>query len=85
MNYSRSAHTTYHNRYHLVWITKYRYKVLKKDIKIGVRELTRNICKTLGVKIISGVLSSNQVHMFVEGYISNIRGFVYNNTKASLI
>ena len=66
MNYSRSSHTTYHNRYHLVWITKYRYKVLQKDIKLSVRELTRKICQTLGVKVISGVLSSNHVHMFVE-------------------
>ena len=53
MNYSRSSHTTYHNRYHLVWITKYRYKVLQKDIKLSVRELTRKICQTLGVKVIS--------------------------------
>ena len=66
MNYSRTAHTTYHNRYHLVWITKYRYKVLTRDIKLSVKELTQNICKTLGVKVISGVLSSNHVHMFVE-------------------
>ena len=66
MNYSRSSHTTYHNRYHLVWITKYRYKVLQKDIKLSVRELTRKICQTLGVKVISGVLSSNHVDMFVE-------------------
>lgn len=66
MNYSKSSHTTYHNRYHLVWITKYRFNVLDKKIKIRVREITRQICRQLGVSIISGVLSSNHVHMFVN-------------------
>ncbi len=40
--------------------------VLHKDITLSVRELTRNICKALGVKVISGILSSSHVHMFVE-------------------
>ena len=66
MNYSKSSHTTYHNRYHLVWITKYRFNVLNKEIKIRVREITRQLCNQLGVSIISGVLSSNHVHMFVN-------------------
>ena len=64
--YSKSAHTTYHNCYHIVWITKYRYKVLTTEIKLRIREITRQICNQLGVKIIKGVLSSNYVHMFVE-------------------
>ena len=66
MNYSKSSHTTYHNRYHLVWITKYRFNVLNKEMKIRIREITRQICRQLGVDIISGVLSSNHVHMFVN-------------------
>ena len=66
MNYSKSSHTTYHNRYHLVWITKYRFNVLNKEMKIRIREITRQICQQLGVGIISGVLSSNHVHMFVN-------------------
>ena len=66
MNYSKSSHTTYHNRYHLVWITKYRFNVLNKEMKIRIGEITRQICQQLGVGIISGVLSSNHVHMFVN-------------------
>ena len=66
MNYSKSSHTTHHNRYHLVWITKYRFNVLNKEMKIRIREITRQICQQLGVGIISGVLSSNHVHMFVN-------------------
>jgi len=66
MSYSTSAHATYHNRYHIVWITKYRYKVLTIPMRLRVRELTRQICAQLEVTIIKGVLSSDHVHMFVE-------------------
>ena len=64
--YSKGGHTVFHSRYHIVWITKYRHKVLTKDIKLRIREITYQICDQLGVKVIKGVLSNNHVHMFVE-------------------
>ena len=66
MTYSTGAHTTYHNRYHIVWITKYRYKVLTPEMRYRIRDITRQVCAQLGVTIIKGVLSNNHVHMFVE-------------------
>ena len=66
MSYSTAAHTTYHNRYHLVWITKYRYKVLTQEMRYRIRAITQQICAQMGVEIIKGVLSNNHVHMFVE-------------------
>ena len=66
MTYSIASHTKYHNRYHIVWITKYRYKVLTKHIRYRIRDITKQICNQLGVKIIKGVLSNNHAHMFVE-------------------
>jgi putative transposase len=64
--YSVSAHAKFHNRYHIVWITKYRYKVLSKPMRLRVREITRQVCAQMGVNIIKGVLSNNHIHMFVE-------------------
>lgn len=66
MTYSTSGHTTFHTRYHIVWVTKYRYKVLNKEIKLRIREITRQLCASLGVRIIDGVLSKDHVHLFVE-------------------
>jgi putative transposase len=66
MGYSTAAHTTYHNRYHLVWITKYRYKVLTTPMRLRIREITRQVCAQMEVRIIKGVLSNNHIHMFVE-------------------
>lgn len=66
MTYATGAHSTYHTRYHVVWITKYRYKVLTKEMRYRIREITRQVCSQLGVTIHKGVLSHNHVHMFVE-------------------
>ena len=66
MQYDRGKHTVFHHRYHIVWITKYRYKELKGDIRKRVREIARQVCEELGVTIISGVLSLDHVHMFVS-------------------
>jgi Transposase IS200 like len=32
MSYTSGSHTVFHHRYHIVWITKYRYKVLEGDV-----------------------------------------------------
>ena len=66
MSYAQSGHATYHNRYHIVWITKYRYKILTKEMRLRIREITYQICQQLQVKIIKGVFSNNHIHMFVE-------------------
>ena len=66
MTYSKSSHTVFYTRYHLVWVTKYRYDVLTPEIRYRIRDLTYQICERLQVKIIKGVLSSNHVHLFVE-------------------
>ena len=65
-DYSLGSHTKFHHRYHIVWVTKYRYKVLTPEIRYRIREITRQICNQMGVTIIKGVLSSDHVHLFVE-------------------
>ena len=66
MPYARGCHTAFHHRYHIVWAPKYRFKVLHGEVRLRVREIIRQLCEELGVRIIHGVLSRDQVHMFVE-------------------
>lgn len=66
MSYSKGSHTVFHHRYHIVWAPKYRYKVLTGKIRERVRDIVRQVCDELGVTIISGALSTDHVHMFVE-------------------
>jgi REP-associated tyrosine transposase len=66
MQYQKGKHCVYYHRYHLVWTTKYRYKVLLGDIRLRVRDIIRQVCTERDVEIIRGVLSSDHVHMFVS-------------------
>ncbi len=66
MGYMTGSHTIFHHRYHIVWVPKYRYKVLRGKIRERVRTIIRQVCSELGVEIINGVLSSDHVHMFVS-------------------
>src|ERR1019366_5051787 len=66
MSYATGCHTVFHHRYHIVWVTKYRYKVLEGALRERIRTIIRQVCKELGVQIVSGVLSKEHVHMFVE-------------------
>ena len=66
MSYTSGSHTVFHHRYHIVWITKYRYKVLEGALRERIRTIIRQVCRELGVQIVSGVLSREHVHMFVE-------------------
>ena len=65
-NYSKGQHTVYHHRYHIVWITKYRYKILRGEIGLRVRSVIAQVAEEKGVKIINGVLSADHVHLFVS-------------------
>ena len=66
MAYETGAHTVFYHRYHIVWITKYRYAVLEGAVRARIREIIRQVCAELGVTIVKGVLSRDHVHMFVS-------------------
>ncbi len=59
-------HTISQLQAHIVWVTKYRYKVLKGDIQIRCRELIIQICDAEDIRIIKGVVSKDHVHMHIE-------------------
>ncbi len=50
------GHTVSRMTVHLVWVTKYRYKVLEGDVKKRCRELLIQICDAEDVRILSGVV-----------------------------
>ena len=64
--YTKGSHTLYHHRYHLVWITKYRYRVLRGELQRRVRTIIAQVAEELGVKILNGVVSSDHIHLFVS-------------------
>ena len=66
MKYRYGSHTVYKIEYHFVFVTKYRYKVLKGDVGLKVRELIRQTFKTFEIEIIKGAVSKDHVHLLVS-------------------
>ena len=66
MDYRTGSHTKYKIEYHFVWVTKYRYPVLKGDIAERTRELVRQTCSNFEIEIIRGVVSKDHVHILVS-------------------
>ena len=62
----RSGHTVTCLMVHLVWVTKYRYPVLKGDIQCRCREIIIQICDAEDVQILKGVVSKDHIHMHIE-------------------
>ena len=65
VDYRRSAHAVTDLKYHVIWVTKYRYKILRGDIAERARELLRQICVAGEVTIIRGAVSPDHIHMLV--------------------
>ena len=63
--YHHSAHAVWDIKYHLVWITQYRYKMLRGDVAERARELIRQICAAREVQIIRGAVSLDHIHILV--------------------
>jgi putative transposase len=66
MRYSSGAHTRFYHRFHVVWVTKYRFKVLQGAMRERLREIIRQTCAELGVHIVKGCLARDHVHMFLS-------------------
>ena len=64
--YKRTSHTIYDNKYHIVFITKYRKKVLKDDVGFRLREIIRQICSTEKVDILKGAVGPDHVHLLLQ-------------------
>jgi len=66
MKYRYGSHTAYDIEYHFVWVTKYRYKVLKGDVAERARDVVRQTCEAFEIQILNGVVSKDHVHILVS-------------------
>ena len=66
MEYNKGSHSVYDIKYHIIWVTKYRYKILKKPIGIRLRELIRQGCEARKITIIEGSVGKDHVHVLLS-------------------
>ena len=60
------AHTKYMCKYHIVFIPKYRRKVIYYKLRSDIQKYIKDLCKWKGVEIIEGHMMPDHVHLLVE-------------------
>ena len=64
--YRHSSHSVSNLSAHLVFVTKYRYHVLKGDVQHRCRDLIIQTCNSEDVRILKGVVGKDHVHLHIE-------------------
>ena len=65
-NYRTISHSRFDLKYHFVWVTKYRRKVLAGAVGIRVRELVREVCLSNEIEILEGSVGEEHVHVLLS-------------------
>ena len=66
MEYMHSSHTRYDIKYHIVLITKYRYKAITPEIGKRLKELLIQGCGCRGITIVTGHIDADHVHLLLS-------------------
>jgi putative transposase len=64
--YRHGSHTVFSIHLPMVWITKYRHKLLRGPIAERVRDVVRAACRRAKVDMLKGHIAADQVHVLVS-------------------
>ena len=64
--YKRLSHSVYDCRYHVVWATKYRFKIISKEIEIALKWAIKEICDWKDIEILEGTVAQEHVHLYLR-------------------
>jgi len=81
-------HTVWECKYHIVWIPKYRKKVIYRDLRRDLGKILRNLAQQKGCEIIEGHLMSDHVHILIsippKYRVSEIVGFIKGKSAITI-
>ena len=60
------SHTRWNCQYHIVFIPKYRKKVMYGKVRDDMREILRTLCQYKKVEIVAGAVCPDHIHMYVK-------------------
>ena len=75
-------HCTYNINYHLVWIPKYRKKILLKgEVKDALRNLITEECKKLELDMLALEIMPDHIHLFVGAQPTHVPSVIVKQLK----
>lgn len=64
--YKKNSHAVFDIKFHVIWVTKYRYKVLRGPIAVRTRELIRQGSEARGITILQGSVGKDHIHLLLS-------------------
>ena len=65
MDSNSLSHTRYKCQYHIVFIPKYRKRIMYGRLKADVREIIKKLCDYRNIEIVEGAVCADHVHLFI--------------------
>jgi len=62
-DFSSLAHVRWECKYHVIFIPKYRRKVIYGKLRAGIGGILRDLCKQKGIGLLEGHAMSDHVHL----------------------
>ncbi len=82
--FRKLSHTLWHCQYHIVWVPKYRYRILKGEIGVEVERCIRAFSERMKCEIVELNVQTDHIHLLVmippKISISNFVGTVKGRT-----
>lgn len=86
--FRKLSHTIWHCQYHIVWVPKYRYRVLVEPLREAAYEGIHSICGYSGCEVIEMNVQNDHVHLIAmvppKVSISDLMGRVKGQTAINL-
>ena len=86
--FQKLSHTLWHCQYHVVWVPKYRYRVMTGRIRDAVERGVRAICGYKGCEVVELNIQADHVHLIMlappKVAISEVMGRVKGQTATRL-
>jgi len=77
---NKLTHTVWECKYHIVWIPKYRRKVVYGQLRGDIGTILRRLCDYKGIEILEATACSDHIHMCLsippKYSVSNIVGYL---------
>jgi putative transposase len=82
--FRRLSHTIWHCQYHIVWVPKYRFRILVGEVALSVQSGIQAICGFAGCEVVELNVQKDHVHLLVmvppKVSISDLMGRVKGQT-----
>ena len=86
--FSKLSHVLWHCQYHIVWVPKYRYRVLKDRVAFELNKSIRVYSERMGCEIVELNVQADHVHLLVKVppkvSISKLMGTVKGKTALQI-